>query len=84
LEEKVTITSPSPAVNGGTFNQTAPLSQLSKVMTAHSFDLFVATDRFSLLLQFIVVKCLFPIEAAFSQVYSGLGMNVFVTLVYFY
>lgn len=62
----------------GTFNQTAPLSRLSKVMTLHSFDLSAATDRFPLLLQFIVVKCLFSIEAAFAWVYSGLGVNVFL------
>lgn len=49
----------------GTYNQTAPLKCLSKLISFWSFDLSSATDRFPLAIQGMLVEALFNLTTAF-------------------
>lgn len=60
-----------------TFNQTAPLGRRSRLNHLYSFDLSLATERFPLTFQEVVVKGLFGKGVSLAGVFSRLGRKMF-------
>lgn len=60
----------------GTYNQTAPLKCLSKLISKRSFYFSSATDRFPLAIQGMLVEALFNLTTAFFFVWVRCGLGV--------